>query len=309
MAGDTPLNIGTTTASPGEPHIDDLSAIIKGNPMNSGDKGNPKYAAVLSFAGEDRQIAARLAKLLRGRDISVFYDKYEQASLWGKDLYEHVADVYSNQAHSCIMLISASYAKKAWTSHERKNAQARAFREHREYILPVRLDDTTIPGIRETIGYIDFRQSSIGEIADLVQQKLGRSKIRPVQSASRVRKAPSKKREDAVPLPKIRRDFTQREKDKFLREAFTFTKQYFKKSVSETGKSYPEIETDFLEVNSIKFICKIYFRGDIKSQCKIWLVDSAPLIQFAIMKRNSIFIMIMHIMIGSGLKMMDSRCI
>jgi hypothetical protein len=113
-------------------HIDDLSAIIKGNPMNSGDKGNPKYDAVLSFAGEDRQIAARLAKLLRGRDISVFYDKYEQANLWGKDLYEHLADVYSNQAHFCIMLVSANYAKKAWTTHERKNAQARAFREHKE---------------------------------------------------------------------------------------------------------------------------------------------------------------------------------
>jgi hypothetical protein len=74
-------------------HIDDLAAIIEGNPVNSGAKGDLKYDVALSFAGEDRQIAARLAKLLKGRDISVFYDKYEQANLWGKDLYEHLADV------------------------------------------------------------------------------------------------------------------------------------------------------------------------------------------------------------------------
>jgi TIR domain len=191
--------------------------------------------------------------------------------LWGKDLYEHLADVYSNQAHFCIMLISASYAKKAWTNHERKNAQARAFREHREYILPVRLDDTMIPGIAETIGYIDFSQSSPGEIADLVQQKLGRAKILSVHTVSNVRKKPSPKTAHAVPLPRVRRDFTQRQKDKFLREAFTFVKQYFKKVLVKLEESYPEIETDFLEVNSVKFICKIYFHGDIKNQCKIWL--------------------------------------
>jgi hypothetical protein len=53
-------------------HIDDLAAIIKGNLMNSGAKGNLKYDVALSYAGEDRQIAARLTKLLKGRDISAF---------------------------------------------------------------------------------------------------------------------------------------------------------------------------------------------------------------------------------------------
>jgi hypothetical protein len=90
--------------------------------MKSDGKSNPKYHVALSFAGEDRQTAQRLAKLLRDRDVSVFYDTYEQANLWGKDLYEHLADVYANQARYCIMLISANYARKALTSHERKNA-------------------------------------------------------------------------------------------------------------------------------------------------------------------------------------------
>jgi hypothetical protein len=106
--------------------IDDLLVLNKGTPMKSDDKSNPEYDVALSFAGEDRQTAQSLAKLFTGRDISVLYDQYERASLWGKDLYEHLADVYANQARYCIMLISANYARKAWTNHERKNAQARA---------------------------------------------------------------------------------------------------------------------------------------------------------------------------------------
>jgi hypothetical protein len=122
--------------------------------------------------------------------------------------------------------------------------------------LPVRLDGTTIPGIPETIGYIDLRRSSIGEIADLVQQKLGRSNVRSVRRPSRVRKISVAKADARIPLPRIRRDFTQREKDKFLRETFTVIKQYSRKGLAPLKKGYQGIETDFLEVNNIKFTYK-----------------------------------------------------
>jgi hypothetical protein len=51
------------------------------------------FDVALSFAGEDRNLAEKLAELLRAHGIQVFYDRYEQATLWGKDLYEHLADV------------------------------------------------------------------------------------------------------------------------------------------------------------------------------------------------------------------------
>jgi hypothetical protein len=131
-----------------------------------------EYDVALSFAGEDRTKAEELAEILKKVNISVFYDKYEKGALWGKDLYEHLAWVYKDAARYCIMFISEHYKRKLWTTHERKNAQARAFREQREYILPVRLDDTEIPGITGTTGYIDLRGSSCQEVADLIIQKL-----------------------------------------------------------------------------------------------------------------------------------------
>src|SRR4029077_16204697 len=101
--------------------------------------------------GEQRKDVENVADCLRHAGVRVFYDEYEKATLWGKDLYQHLSDVYKNRASYCIVFASADYASKAWTSHELKSAQARAFEEKgREYILPVRFDSTEIPGILPT---------------------------------------------------------------------------------------------------------------------------------------------------------------
>src|SRR6185503_12496844 len=115
------------------------------------------YDVALSFAGEDRAMARKLACLLKARNISVFYDEYERADLWGKDLYQHLAKVYADYSLYCVIFVSRAYVRKLWTRHELRQAQARAFRENREYLLPVRLDDTDLPGMPETISYIDGR--------------------------------------------------------------------------------------------------------------------------------------------------------
>src|SRR5438876_472911 len=101
----------------------------------------PIYDIAISFSGEDRPVADRLASLLVTRGVNVFYDEYEKADLWGKDLYSHLSGVYRTEAKYCLMLLSEHYAKKQWTNHERRAAQARAFAESTEYILPLRLDD------------------------------------------------------------------------------------------------------------------------------------------------------------------------
>lgn len=130
------------------------------------------YDVALSFAGEDRAYAKNLAELLRDAEFTVFYDEYEQASLWGRNLYTHLSDVYQNKARYCVMFLSENYAKKLWTKRERESAQARAFKESREYILPLRLDDTSIPGIEDTVGYLDLRQLSVRDVFQLLLEKL-----------------------------------------------------------------------------------------------------------------------------------------
>ncbi|MCL4535525.1 MAG: TIR domain-containing protein [Bacteroidetes bacterium] len=136
-----------------------------------------QYDVALSFAGEDREYVETVASILTRQGIRLFYDHYEQATLWGKDLYAHLQNVYQKQSHFTVMFVSEHYARKVWTNHERRSAQARAFSESQEYILPARFDDTEIPGLLPTIGYIDLRETSPDELANLIIEKLGLGKL------------------------------------------------------------------------------------------------------------------------------------
>ena len=131
-----------------------------------------EFDIALSFAGEDRQTAENLANGLREFGVRVFYDRHEQATLWGKDLYQHLQTVYRDKAKYCLIFVSHHYAKKVWTKHELRQAQARAIAEEREYILPLRLDDTELPGLNSTVGYIDLRTNELTDVQDYLLRKL-----------------------------------------------------------------------------------------------------------------------------------------
>ncbi|PHN00585.1 toll/interleukin-1 receptor domain-containing protein [Flavilitoribacter nigricans] len=131
-----------------------------------------KYDIALSFAGEDRQYVSKVAFLLKERGVKVFYDEYETDKLWGVNLYDHLSEVYSKRAKYVIMFISKHYAQKVWTNHERKSSQARALIENKEYILPARFDDTEIPGLLHTIGYLDLNILDPMNFVDLVIKKI-----------------------------------------------------------------------------------------------------------------------------------------
>ncbi|MBI2859674.1 MAG: TIR domain-containing protein [Chloroflexi bacterium] len=148
-----------------------------------------KYDVALSFAGEDRPQAEALAMALLSRGIRPFYDEFEKHNLWGKDLIEFLHEVYSKQARYCIILISKHYVAKGWPTHERKSAQERAFVQGGEYILPIRLDDTPVPGLPETIGYIKFDDYTVNELGNLFLKKLGYplSDTTPVEIASKAK--------------------------------------------------------------------------------------------------------------------------
>jgi len=131
-----------------------------------------EYDVALSFAGEDREYAQKLAQCLSRHNIKHFYDDSEQAMLWGQNLFEYLYEVYSKKARYCVIFISQAYAEKMWTNHERKAAQERAFKERgSEYILPIRIDNAEIPGMMDTIAYLSIKQG-INKICRLLRQKL-----------------------------------------------------------------------------------------------------------------------------------------
>lgn len=133
-----------------------------------------KYDITISYAGEDREIVEKYANQLITNNVKVFYDQTEKSFLWGKDLNEGLPDIYGKMAKYCVMFISSNYAQKWWTERERLAAQLRGMEENSEYILPVRLDNTEIPGILPSTVYLDLQTTSLDELVKVTLQKLGR---------------------------------------------------------------------------------------------------------------------------------------
>jgi hypothetical protein len=156
-------------------HADPAPAFVAPPPAPAPAPANPKapiFDVCLSFAGEQRSYVKLVAAALTERGYSVFYDEEQVADIWGKDLTEHFDWVYRQGSGACVMFVSAEYAEKSWTTLERRSAMARALEED-EYLLPVRFDDTELPGLRPTIGYVDAGDYAPNSLADLIAEKLG----------------------------------------------------------------------------------------------------------------------------------------
>ncbi len=132
------------------------------------------YDVVFSFAGEDREYVERVARFVRSKGVKVFYDKFEEADLWGRDLAEHFDMIYGVSGRYCVIFVSKHYVKKMWTRQERRTALARALREREGYILPARFDDTPVEGVRSTLGYIPLSNLKPSEFGHRILEKLGR---------------------------------------------------------------------------------------------------------------------------------------
>ena len=155
---------------------DVTQAIFLRGEQRSKDKAGFDYDVALSFSGKDRQYVEQLADQLRANDIAVFYDKSEQADLWGKNLQTHLTELYRIRARYCVIIISASYVQSPWTKIELDAALAREFESNETYILPIRLDDTKLNSLLSTRVFIDARQVSLANIVALIKSKLALEK-------------------------------------------------------------------------------------------------------------------------------------
>lgn len=70
---------------------------------------------------------------------------------------------------------------------------------------------------------------------------------------------------------RIKRDFSDREKDEFLEETYKYIANYFEGSLEELQNRNSSIKTKFKRIDINHFTATIYKNDRITSQCKIWL--------------------------------------
>jgi serine/threonine protein kinase len=146
--------------------------------QKSGKAKNPQtikyydWDIAFSFANEDRRVVEEIVQNLKKKGLKIFYDFDHQSKLWGEDLPSFLENVYTKQAKFCVIVISQSYPHKNWAWFESRYALSREITQRHPYILPLRLDDTKIPGIPHTIGIIDIRRNNVSEITKMLVEKV-----------------------------------------------------------------------------------------------------------------------------------------
>lgn len=130
-----------------------------------------RFDVCLSFAAGQRSFARAVDAALHARGVRVFFDEVQQADLWGADLAEHFDRIFRKDARFCIACVSKEWVDRAWPAHERRSAVARTI-EELGYFLPIRFDDTEIPGLSPSIGYLEASEVEPKQIARLIEEKL-----------------------------------------------------------------------------------------------------------------------------------------
>ena len=131
------------------------------------------YRVALSFSGKQRDYVQEVARHLQAKSIPLFYDGFKTSELWGRDGSEYLGEVFSELAEYVVVFISEDYMASRWPRHELRAALGRMLREEREYILPVRFDNTPVKGLPETMFYLEAKRFTPAELASKIIEKLG----------------------------------------------------------------------------------------------------------------------------------------
>lgn len=160
-----------------------------------------RYDFALSFAGEDRHLAATLFKILEEAEVEVFYDKNEQHRILAADIEEYLRPIYQSEALYVVVFLSQHYPTKIWTKFESEQFKTR-FRG--ESVIPIWFSDTPLGMFDESrrVGGITFHSDhseapQLQEIADLLLRKL--SETRYANNYVSLRTGPA-----SIPGPKDR---------------------------------------------------------------------------------------------------------
>jgi hypothetical protein len=136
----------------------------------------PLYHIALSFAGEQRDYARAVASCLKQTEVTYFFDEDNRVDLWGRNIVDVLDRTYRHRARFVVMFVSRTYAEKVWPNLERQSAQSRTIEEVEPYILPVRFDDTDLPGLQRSISYVDARKTVPEELAELIEAKVAQTR-------------------------------------------------------------------------------------------------------------------------------------
>ena len=223
----------------------------------------------ICHAGEDKEEIVRpMVESFNQAGISCWYDEAEIK--WGDSVVQKVDDGLASSRY-VIVVFSINFIQKNWPQRELNSVLNQEATTGEVKVLPLLVGSQEEK--RQILNQYPLLNDKLylpwdGNLRNIVTAL--QSRLNP-DEASQMKQIKSHTLGLNVPLPKIKKEFTQRDKDLFLKNSFVIIKDYFQNALQALSQQYQEVDTDFTEVHNFKFISTIYVRGEIGNKCKIWI--------------------------------------
>jgi hypothetical protein len=223
----------------------------------------------ICHASEDKQAVVKpFLKALDIEKISYWYDEAEIK--WGDSIPDKINEGLRTSRY-VIVVLSNYFLSKNWPQRELNSSLNIESSTGKVRVLPLIVGNKEI---REKIfqkypilndkRYIIWA-NDIKKIIEELKRCLGRLD-KNVESEN----LDDGESESDIPIPKIPKEFSQLDKDRFTKNTFSNIKLYFRNALNKLKGQYPEIEFEIDDIDKFKFICSIYKSGKLLNKCKIW---------------------------------------
>ena len=224
----------------------------------------------ICHASEDKpEIIKPLVEAFKREGISFWYDEAEIK--WGDSIIEKVNEGLRVSRY-VIVVVSKYFLSKNWPKRELNSALSIEASTGKVRVLPL------VAGTEEARSsifqkypilndkfYLTWENDS-QKIIDALKVRLGRTN-NIFEDDNSVIVEPNYD----IPIPKIPKEFSQLDKDRFTRNTFDVIKKYFNEALDKLKEQYSNLDSELVEISNFKFVCSIYQNGDLLNKCKIWI--------------------------------------
>lgn len=224
----------------------------------------------ICHASEDKpEVVKPLIAAFKREGISYWYDEAEIK--WGQSIPDKINEGLRISRY-VIVVISKSFLSKNWPKRELNSALNIEASTGKLRVLPLVVGTDKArkeifqeyPLLNDKL-YLIWKDDVKG-IVDALKNCLGRANKISTGNNLLIEKS-----DYDIPIPKIPKDFSQLDKDRFIRNSFDIIRKYFKTALDKLKEKYYNLDSELVEISNFKFACSIYQNGDLLNKCKIWI--------------------------------------
>jgi hypothetical protein len=223
------------------------------------------FDVFLCHAGEDKtKYIIPLKNAMDNENITNWLDEVHIE--WGDSITKKINEGLGASKY-VMVFFSKNFFDKPWPERELNSVLNQMASSTEKRILPLASGHEILDEINKKYPLLNdikflFWDDGIHKIMSSIKKLLNNKK-----NESDINKTA----ELIIPMPKIKKGFTQRDKDKFLYSSFEFIKTFFENGLKQLETNFAGIESDSITIHNLKFVCNIYKNGELINKCKIWI--------------------------------------